>query len=298
MMKPKISVVINTLNEEQNLPLALRSVCKWASEIIVVDMHSDDNTVAIAEEFTSKVFLHPRLKYFEAARQFAVQQASCDWIFLLDADEIVPQPLSDKLLRAALDDNADVYMIPRLNYLLGAPVKHTGWDAYGDRQLRLFKKGSAVLSDRMHAHIHPAPNSRVADFPYENDDLAIHHFNYLDAAQFIEKLNRYTSIEGQQAAERGERVGRAKAVISSLLTFVDRYVRKRGYRDGWRGFYLSGLMAAYRWITYTKLQEAHSGVTSDAVRAAYKETAMVMIGQYEHSDNKSKAAVVARNNSE
>ncbi|HEX7158707.1 MAG TPA: hypothetical protein VF214_06820, partial [Edaphobacter sp.] len=158
-----------------------------------------------------------------------------------------------------------------------------------DRQLRLFRKGSVVLSDRMHAHIHPAPNSRVANFPYENDDLAIHHFNYLDTAQFIEKLNRYTSIEGQQGAERGERVGKLKALIGSMLAFVDRYIRKRGYRDGWRGFYLSGLMAAYRWISYTKLQEAQCGVTSEAVREAYRDTATLLVDRYQQSDHKLKA---------
>jgi glycosyltransferase involved in cell wall biosynthesis len=73
-----ISVVINTLNEEHRLPFALRSVRDWVDQIVVVDMHSDDGTVAVARDFGAQVFMHERLAYADPAREFALAQATGD----------------------------------------------------------------------------------------------------------------------------------------------------------------------------------------------------------------------------
>ncbi|MGH9356058.1 MAG: glycosyltransferase family 2 protein, partial [Terriglobia bacterium] len=124
----RISVVINTFNEEKNLPYALRSVQTWADEIIVVDMHSEDRTVEIARQFGAKVYFHERMGFVEPARAFAIGQASGDWIMVLDADEIVPEPLSRKLIEIAHgDEGVDAARLPWVNYLLGAAIRHTGW---------------------------------------------------------------------------------------------------------------------------------------------------------------------------
>jgi glycosyltransferase involved in cell wall biosynthesis len=84
-------VVINTLNEERRLPYALRSVQDWVDEIVVVDMHSDDKTVEIAEAFGARIFTHERVGYADPARAFAFARATGDWILILDADELVPR---------------------------------------------------------------------------------------------------------------------------------------------------------------------------------------------------------------
>lgn len=282
-MKPKISIVINTLNEERNLPYALRSVCAWADEIVVVDMHSDDRTVEIAKRYNATVYSHPRTPFFDAARRFAVEKATGDWILLLDADEIVPPSLSEVLVQAISKDHGDVYLIPRLNYLLGVSMKGSGWGAYEDHQLRLFRSGSVHLSERIHGFIRPTSEARVISMPYKNE-IALHHFNYLDSAHFVEKMNRYTTVEARQALERGERVGRSKAMLYSVLTFVDRYIWKKGFLDGWRGFYLSGFMAVYRWLTYAKLQELRSGIDSDRVQQTYQEIAEKLVDAYPPCD--------------
>ena len=139
-MRPKISVVINTLNEERNLGFALLSVYRWVDEIVVVDMHSDDRTVEIARQYNAKVYLHPRMNFADPVRHFAVGKASGDWILILDADEMVPKPLSEQLIEFSTEDRADIFMIPFINYLLGAPLQHTGWRECEDRHLRFFKE--------------------------------------------------------------------------------------------------------------------------------------------------------------
>jgi glycosyltransferase involved in cell wall biosynthesis len=267
-VSPKLSVVINTLNEEHNLPYALRSVRSWTDEIVVVDMHSEDRTTETAREYGARVFFHERVSAFDAARAFAIAQATGEWILLLDADEVVPEPLSRRLLEIAANDEADVVIIPWSNYLLGAPLMHTGWGPKEDKHARFFKPGMLQSSAKIHDFSRPSPGARVMELAYQ-PGLAMVHFNYLDAAQFLEKLNRYTTIEARQAFERGERASAQRALYSAAREFVWRYLRMKGYRDGWRGLYLSGLMATYRWATYAKLQELESVGSREAVREVY-----------------------------
>ena len=90
MGAPTITGIVHTLNEEHNLPDALRSL-GWVDEVLVIDMHSDDGTQAIAERMGARVLLHDRVGYVEPARNFAIDAAEGDWTLILDADErIVP----------------------------------------------------------------------------------------------------------------------------------------------------------------------------------------------------------------
>ena len=97
----KISVLINTLNEEAHLPACLESV-RWADELVLVDMHSTDRTVAIAESAGCRVFQHDRMGYVEPARNFAIAQANHPWVLVLDADERVSPGLA-AWMKAGLD---------------------------------------------------------------------------------------------------------------------------------------------------------------------------------------------------
>jgi glycosyltransferase involved in cell wall biosynthesis len=279
-MRPKISVVINTLNEEKNLPYALRSVHAWADEIIVVDMYSDDRTVEIAREYGAKVFFHERIAAFDGARQFAIEQASNDWVLVLDADEMIPEPLSRILIEIVGKDKADVVLIPWLNYLLGEPLLHTGWGPNQDKHYRLFKKMKLTLSSTIHSVMKPHDDARVYELPYKSS-IAIVHFNYVNTTQFMEKLNRYTSVEAQQAFERGERSSVRSALWMMFKEFANRYIRKQGFRDGWRGFYLSLSMSFYRMTIFMKLKEIDVLGDADQIIASYHREADKLLKGYD-----------------
>jgi (heptosyl)LPS beta-1,4-glucosyltransferase len=281
-MKPRISAVINTLNEEKNLPFALRSVQPWVDEIVVVDMYSDDRTVDIAREFGAKVFFHERMGFADPARAFAFEQASGDWIFVLDADEVVPLSLSKALLDLACSDSADAVRIPWLNYLLGAPLMHTSWGPDQDTHLRFFKKHQVRATSSVHNYLDLVPGSRVLKLRFE-PGLAVVHFNYLDSEQFIEKLNRYTTIEAKQAFERGKRTTPVGALAKGVWEFGSRYLKASGWRDGWRGFYLSLFMSFYRIVTAAKLRELTDLGNRELVRARYQQEAEKILEAYGES---------------
>jgi (heptosyl)LPS beta-1,4-glucosyltransferase len=288
-MRSSISVVINTLNEERNLGYALRSVYSWADELVVVDMHSQDRTVEIARQFGAKVYLHDGPGFQYAPREFAIAQASCEWTLVLDADELVPLELSHELKRIAESLSADVVVVPRENYSLASLIKYTGWGPEDDAQTRFFRKGFLLGSSRVHRDFEPRPGARVTRLPYQ-EGHAIVHFNYLDCEEFIEKLNRYTSLEAQEAYESGARVPERATLFRAAKEFAWRYWKRRGYRDGWRGFYLSLFMAFYRVVSCAKLTELAEVGGRQAAEKIYQEEAERILEDYSQEVDRATAS--------
>lgn len=279
--RPTVAAVLNTLDEERRIAYALRSVRPWVDEIVVVDMESTDRTAEIARSFGARVVAHPRVGFVEPARAFACAQTSADWIVVLDADELVPPALARRLLAIARADEADAVRVPRVNHLLGAPLLHSGWNPERDRHLRFFKRGAVDLPERIHQHIAPRPGARqldLADRPGE----ALVHLSHVDAAAFLDKLNRYTTIEAEQALARGERPPTALGALKSAAReWAARYLRHGGWRDGWRGFYLSLFMAGYRLAIAAKQTERAEVGTRDDVERGYARVAEEILASYD-----------------
>jgi glycosyltransferase involved in cell wall biosynthesis len=281
---PSISVVINTLNEEHNIGNVIMSVRSWVTEVIVVDMESDDATAQIARGLGAKVFSYPRVVNFDAARVAGVQHATSDWILLMDADELIPFDLSRQLLCLAAAGDADAYSIPRLNYFSGAPLRHAGWGPEQDRQLRFYRRGSVSLNDVLHAHIKANAGTRVDNLKY-TPETCILHFNYKDSGQFVSKLNKYTSLTALQLKDRCRERDKSLLLVP-IWEFLDRYLRKSGYRSGWRGFYYSFMMAAYRMTQAAKIREIRSGCDSEGSAALYQRIAGEIVNRYESAEDR------------
>lgn len=268
-----ISAVLITLNEERNLPIALRSVTGWAREIIVVDMESTDRTVAIAESFGAKVLSHEPVGFPEPAQAFAVSQATSNWVLLLDADELVTPRLAARIREVVDRADVDAVWLPFSNYLFGRRMAATSWSYHRSRRLKLFRRESVDLSNRIHHSIAPVPSARVGSIPYSVGTCVI-HFNYTSIHQFIEKTNRYTDIEATQAREASvQPAGRIGLVARPVAEFLNQWVIKRGYRDGWPGFYIAALMAFYRFAERAKLRELLDNGSEAAIQEKYARLA-------------------------
>ncbi|MBI4541435.1 MAG: glycosyltransferase family 2 protein [Gemmatimonadetes bacterium] len=281
-MSARISAAVNTLNEETRLSFALRSLKPWVDEIVVVDMRSDDRTVEVARSFGALVHEHERLGYADPARAFAVGKTTGDWILILDADEIVPRSLARRLRSIADEGACDAVRLPRLNWILGEVIAHAGWGASQDGQVRFFRRGAVRVSADVHRAAQPEPGMRLLDL-CRQPDAAIVHFNYVDARDFLERLNRYTSIEASNAAARGEQPSWLREIRRPLQAFLWRYFRLAGWRDGWRGFALAGLMAFYRFSAEVKLREIATGLPAEEIRRRYRAEAERLVGDYESS---------------
>lgn len=282
-MNANISVVINTLNEELNISNALASVAPWANEIVVVDMHSTDQTVSIARQHGAKVLLHERVGYVEPARSFAVESATGPWILIIDADEMVPKELAEKLLALSKDTSAyEAYKIPRINYFFGGPIMHSGWGPNQDRQLRFFRKGCVHFSNVIHSFPLVEDGARLSSLDFENSGGII-HFNYLDLSQFTKKLDTYTSIEALQLYQSNAQTNYFRVLYLMMREFGVRYFLRQGFRDGWKGFYLALLMMFYRVLTCAKEKELSESKLNSSVTEEYLRVAHSCIAEYRES---------------
>lgn len=249
-MNIKISVVINTLNESKNIERAINSV-KWANEIVVCDMHSEDKTVEIAKKMGAKVIYHKKEDYVELARNFAISKASGDWILIIDPDEEIPQSLKLRLLEISSKmHQIDFVKIPRKNIIFGSWMKTSMW--WPDYNTRFFKKGKVEWKPKIHRQ--PEVSGEGLELSAE-ESLAIVHHNYQSIGQFIGRMNRYTQVEAKELKKEGYKFKWQDLLDKPLGEFLSRFFANRGFEDGLHGLSLSLLQAFSVLLVYLKLWE-------------------------------------------
>lgn len=280
-MKPPVSVVINTRNAGRWLEWSLRSVRDWAADLVVVDMHSEDRTLEIARAAGARIFMHEPMGYVEPARAFAVAQASQEWVLILDADELVPPPLATALAGLAAAGSCDAVSIGRLNYFFGRPLLGGGWGVAQDRHVRFFRAGHLDPGERIHEQLRTRKGSRLAVLePVSGRHLV--HFNYESVSDFVQRMDRYTSVEAKNRAAAGERPSTVRACLAEVF---NRFVRFGGWRDGWRGLYLTLAMAAYRATTAAKMRES-TELAGEPVRDRYEAEAARWLAGDQHVETR------------
>lgn len=244
----KISVVINTYNEEKKLSRALSSLKGFANEIVVVDMMSTDSTREIAKSYKARVFKHKKIGFVEPARNFAISKAKYDWVLILDADEVIPETLKTHLKSETKDTNASYFRIPRRNIIFGKWIKHTGW--WPDYNIRFFKKGTVSWNEIIHSV--PVTTGMGADLP-ARQEFAIKHTHYSSIEEYITRMNRYTTIQARELNKEGKMFNWTDIFRKPFAEFLTRYFAQEGYKDGLHGLSLSLLQAFSELTLYAKL---------------------------------------------
>jgi len=248
---PELSVAIVTLNEEATLARTLASVA-WAEEIVVVDSGSTDRTIEIARSYGARV-IEREWPGFAVQKNFAITQCTGTWILSLDADEELTPELQQQI-QALLASNppSDAFYLKRRNYFLGRWIKHGGF--YPDAKLRLFRRGAAKFAERaVHETIAFDGKAGTLDF-----DL-IHH-SYPTLADYIEHMNRYSSL-GAEVLTAQKRTSHSwiAFVVNVLyvpqIMFQKNYILRLGFLDGREGFLLHLYHAAYTSWKYAKAWE-------------------------------------------
>ncbi len=248
-MGKKISVVINTINDEKNIARCLESV-KWADEIVVCDMHSCDKTAEVARGMGAKVVFHSPKKYVELARNFNISQASNNWVLILDPDEEISSDLAKKLQEIADIDEISYVEIPRQNIIFGKWMKNSMW--WPDYNIRLFRKVSVVWGDEIHR---PPKTTGLGLRLDDEEDLAIIHHHYESISQFIKRIDRYTSVQSEELVKSGYKFNWIDLIHKPVGEFLSRYFANRGFEDGLHGLALSFLQSFSFLLMYLKVWE-------------------------------------------
>jgi glycosyltransferase involved in cell wall biosynthesis len=225
--REKISVTIITHNEEENIRDCIESV-KWADEILIVDSGSTDRTIEISKGYTDKVFFNA-WKGMKEQKQYAVEKASHNWIFSIDADERATEAIKQFILEELRKPAYDGYRFPRQNYFLGRWLKHGGW--YPDHVLRLFRRDRGYFGG-----INPHDKVVVGTGRVATVKIPFVHHTYKSIAQYMTKQNMYSGISAQELFSSGKRVNPNIIPLKTLWKFIETYFVKKGFLDGYRGF--------------------------------------------------------------
>ena len=259
-----LTVIVHTRNEERNIEACLASVKDWADEIIVMDMESTDRTVEIARRYTDKVFSHPLIRDFDAARNVSAEYASHEWILYLDADERMTPQLAQAItqfIQQAPPEVAGV-QLPYRNYFLGHWIRHAGGWYPGYKAPMLLRRGRFRWRARVHEGVEV--QGTVLRFPADDPTCAIEHHTDPTLAHFFQKLNHYSESEADKLQELNAPCtwqAIAEAFADGFRLYYD---ETEGKRDGAFGFLLSlcgGLSQMSNWMKYAErlLLAGHSG---------------------------------------
>ncbi|MBI4536541.1 MAG: glycosyltransferase family 2 protein [candidate division NC10 bacterium] len=255
---PSVSVVIITRNEASRIRACLDSV-RWAAEVIVVDQFSQDGTPDICREFGARVYQR-ELTRFGEQKQFAVDRSTGEWIFNLDADERVPPGLRDEILEAIASGRGEGVAVHRPGAFLGQTFAYRG--VFTAPLVRGFRRDCGRFTNS-HVDEEIVVQGRVLTLKTP----LVHSEAYSSLGVYFDKFNRYTSLTAQDMREKGVVLRPRNYAwyffLKPLLVFFQRYILKRGFRQGLPGFLWYVFRAMSYFVSYAKLWEMQAGAREE-----------------------------------
>ena len=239
---PRLSAIIITKNEADNIVECLRML-SFCDERIVVDSGSTDDTVRLAENHGGRVLTH-RFQGFGAQKNYALLMADGEWVLSIDADERVTPALAWQIREAVNAAGADGYEFPRRSSFCGRPMQHSGW--YPDYVLRLFRRSKARFSeDLVHERV-------IVDGVVERLTEPLTHHPVLKIEDALSRMDRYSTAGADMLVASGRRVWFITGIVRGFWTFIRTYIIRAGFLDGREGFLLAVANAEGTYYRYMK----------------------------------------------
>ncbi len=239
-----LSVIILARNEALNIVDCISSA-SFADEILVIENNSTDKTVELATAHGAKVIKRNLDGDYSAQRNFAIDMAQNDWIFMLDADERITPLLKEEIIEAVTKNENRCYQVSRENHFVDGKVLHG--DLRPDHVERLFKKGYAHYEGLIHERLHTTSEivrlrGRLIHFPYRSWEI------------HLQKINTYSSMVAEKYHKNGKKCSFCVDIlIKPLWAFFKVYFIHRGFLDGKLGLEFCILHYFYTIEKYLKL---------------------------------------------
>lgn len=252
MKRSKLSVVLATRNEQENLARCLDSIKDLADEIVIADESSTDHTVEIAHKYKAKIIKVTHQNNFHINKNVAIDAAKGDWVLQLDADEAVSPELAQEIKNILQNGSDYVGMwVNRRNWFLNRFLAKGG--QYPDPTLRMYRRGKGRLPAR---DVHEQADVEGPVGHFKHDLL---HYRDTSFEKYLQGFNRYSSFIASQMQVTPNAF--VYLVIKPWVTFFKIYIRHRGYVDGFAGFVFalfSGLIHPVAYIKYWQQNNAKS----------------------------------------
>lgn len=240
-----ITGIILTKNEDKNIREALSSL-SFVDEVIVIDDYSTDDTVKIVKEHKSpkvKVFQR-KLDNFSSQRNFALSQASGDYIFFLDADERVSKELSKEILTAVKETDVDSWQVKRDDYIWGRKLRFG--ETANVHLIRLARKGKGIWKGDVHEEWVTAGKRSKLKSP-------LIHFPHTSISEFLSEIDFYTDLRSRALFRSHSKANILEIFAYPTGKFVQNYFLRQGFRDGNAGFVMAALMSLHSFLVRGKL---------------------------------------------
>lgn len=261
-MTLQLVVIILTYNESIHIERAIKNVSGWADKIIILDSHSEDETVEKAKLHNVEI-MYRKFDNYKNQREFAIDHVKnqTQWLLFLDADEYLTDALKAEIKIAINQPDIEGYYLPRRFIFMNKWIKWGGY--YPTYLLRLFRPNKASLHGIINEHIKISGKKG-----HLKNDFVDH--NLKSISNWIEKHNCYTTFEAEQllnfktnnenslqaiSGQGGRKQwikhhiwNKFPLVIRPFIYFIYRYFIRLGFLDGKEGFIYHFLQGFWLWL--------------------------------------------------
>jgi glycosyltransferase involved in cell wall biosynthesis len=244
-----LTTIIITFNEADKIEQCIRSVQAFSDEIIVVDSMSSDTTGAKAESLGAKVYYAP-FEGYGRQKRIAATYASHEWLFSIDADEVVSPELAAAINNIKQQADHGLYKINILTNFYGRWIRHCGW--YPQPKIRLWRRDAGLMSD---AAVHEGVVPLVAGQAVGHLDGDLLHYTFKGVGAYLEKINRYAALQALCKAKTGKKISLFHIWFVPKWTFFSDYLLRRGFLDGYAGYLVCKYAAHYTFVKYNMARE-------------------------------------------
>jgi len=243
----QLAAVVIARNEQDNIRRCLSSL-EFCGELVVVDAFSSDATVKIASEFTERIY-ERQWQGYGSQKNYGISKTTLPWVLSIDADEEVSEELKVELYQlmngGVPSDQA--YSIPRKTLHSGKWIRHGGW--YPNRLVRLFQKDSGRWTED---EVHESWETEGSVGALQQH---LNHYSFLDISDQVERNNDYSSLGARRLARSGQKFSVGSIILKPFSKFVETFLIKQGFRDGFLGFVISVSAAYSVFLKWAKLRE-------------------------------------------
>lgn len=244
----KISALLIVYNEVNHIKEVINNI-SFADEIIVVDSFSTDGTLDILSQFKHVKTIQHKFENFADQRNFALQQASHNWVLFIDADERIPDALKTEIITTInKPTDAVAFMVKRLYFFDRKRIYFSGFQT--DTTYRLFKKDSiSYIEDKI---VHEMPQIDGRSEILKNNML---HYCIDNAPHFKAKMEHYASLKALELFNKGKRPTTFHFIFRPTYKFILNYFFRLGFLDGKPGFQICYLSAYGVYFRYKELEK-------------------------------------------
>ena len=247
----KIAGAIITFNEEKNIERCIKGLMDCVDEIVVLDSFSSDRTKEICQRYEVSFFQKEWEGYAQTKNKLN-DLIDADYIFSVDADEVPDDILKEEIRKIKEDSFNGIYILNRRTNYCGKWIKYCGW--YPEYKKRIFPKNQACWKgDFVHEYL-----SFDVTIQTKNIGGHLEHYSYYDHSEHRSRANKYAVLSAQKYYTEKRRVFFLQSELSAVVKFLNIFIFKRGFLDGFAGFHIAWISGASNRLKYKELKKLYA----------------------------------------